>query len=463
MLTLGPKLLPLEDGEQYRFVFDMNACIGCHSCEVACAEQNDLPVDVAWRRVGEVEGGQFPDTKRFSMSMACNHCLEPTCLQGCPTSAYVKLTTGVVQHHAEDCIGCQYCTWNCPYSVPVFHEARKIVSKCDMCTPRLEGGFTSACADACPTHAIGIEKVNIAAWRADHHEADGPNLPPSDITLSTTRIIAPIDLPLTTFAASHHSVHPEHPHWPLVVVTLLMQLATGTMAALVIAGTDRRASIAAFLTAAISLPVSLFHLGRPILAWKAIRGIRRSWLSREVVAFSLFAASSFAPVVQPSRTTALVATAFGVAGIYCSGRLYIVRGRPAWNTPLTIAAFAMSAVASGPLLAMVVSGPDGRLQAMAVSGIVGQLAVLATSAGRLRRREDREWRGSYTLLTVRFGGLLRIRVGLAVTGLIAVVLGAPALVALGLVSVGEVIGRYLFFVTVVPLNMPGSFSRPASR
>src|SRR5882672_6359180 len=95
----GPELLPLDAGEQYRFSFAMDSCIGCHSCEVACAEQNGNPVGVNWRTVGEIEGGTFPDTRRFSISMACNHCLEPVCLQGCPTNAYVKLSNGVVQHH----------------------------------------------------------------------------------------------------------------------------------------------------------------------------------------------------------------------------------------------------------------------------------------------------------------------------------------------------------------------------
>ncbi|MFN2505876.1 MAG: 4Fe-4S dicluster domain-containing protein, partial [Acidimicrobiales bacterium] len=136
----GPDLLPLEPGEQYRFTFAMDSCVGCHSCEVACAEQNDTPVDEAWRRVGELEGGAFPDTKRFSLSMACNHCVDPTCLSGCPTNAYVKLDNGIVAHHADECVGCQYCMWNCPYEVPVFNKARKIVSKCDMCRPRLEQG-----------------------------------------------------------------------------------------------------------------------------------------------------------------------------------------------------------------------------------------------------------------------------------------------------------------------------------
>jgi len=151
-----PELLPLDAGEQYRFGFAMDACIGCHSCEVACAEQNDTPIDVAWRRVGELEGGSFPTTRRFNLSMACNHCLEPTCLSGCPTNAYVKLDNGVVRHDADECIGCQYCIWNCPYEVPVFDQKRKIVSKCDMCLPRLEAGQEPACVGACPTHAITV-------------------------------------------------------------------------------------------------------------------------------------------------------------------------------------------------------------------------------------------------------------------------------------------------------------------
>ena len=106
----GPDLLPLDAGEQYRFGFDMGAYIGCHSCEVACAEQNGLPAGTSWRRVGEVEGGTFPATKRFHLSMSCNHCLEPAGLEGCPTDAYEKLVNGLVVHHPDDCVGCGYCT-----------------------------------------------------------------------------------------------------------------------------------------------------------------------------------------------------------------------------------------------------------------------------------------------------------------------------------------------------------------
>jgi Fe-S-cluster-containing hydrogenase component 2 len=107
-------------GEQYRFHFDMRKCIGCKCCLVACNEQNGNPASINWRRVGELEGGFFPNATRSFLSMGCNHCLEPTCLSGCPVDAYTKdPLTGIVGHSADTCIGCQYCTWNCSYGVAI--------------------------------------------------------------------------------------------------------------------------------------------------------------------------------------------------------------------------------------------------------------------------------------------------------------------------------------------------------
>jgi len=73
-------------------------------------EQNGNPAELNWRRVGEIEGGIYPDAQRWHLSMGCNHCLEPSCLIGCPVEAYSKDSlTGIVDHDPEICIGCQYC------------------------------------------------------------------------------------------------------------------------------------------------------------------------------------------------------------------------------------------------------------------------------------------------------------------------------------------------------------------
>ncbi len=493
-----PDLLPLDAGEQYRFGFAMDACIGCHSCEVACAEQNDTPIDGAWRRVGELEGGSFPDTRRFNLSMACNHCVEPTCLSGCPTSAYVKLSNGVVRHDADECIGCQYCIWNCPYEVPVFDRRRKIVSKCDMCLPRLEAGQKPACVLACPTSAITVEKVDVAAWREDHAEADAPGLPPADITLSTTRVQRAADMPADTAAVSDYRVVPEDPHWPLVGLTLLTQLSLGVVLSTVATqlvgsagdGTLAGGALAGFMAGAVALAASLLHLGRPMHALKALRNLRTSWLSREVALFSAFATASFAYAAawrwsgggsMPAWGDVLgvAAVVLGVAGVYASGRLYLVPARPVWNSARTLVAFFATGLSIGPLFTLLCldrAGLDPRwvhaLVAASVAGVLLQIAVHAHLVATVRRRQDRQHQGTSTLLLERFrmlfaGRLACAGLGVAASaGALTAPLAGPAAEArlgtgLVLLALGELAGRYLFYVTVVPYSTAGSFfARP---
>ncbi|HET9441894.1 MAG TPA: DmsC/YnfH family molybdoenzyme membrane anchor subunit [Acidimicrobiales bacterium] len=488
----GPELLPLDAGEQYRFTFVMESCVGCHSCEAACAEQNATPVDGAWRRVGELEGGAYPTTRRLNLSMACNHCVEPTCLSGCPTQAYVKLDNGVVAHHEDDCIGCQYCIWNCPYEVPVYDTSRKVVAKCDLCLPRLEAGRAPACAQACPTKAIRVEPVNVAAWRADHAEADGPGLPPADITLSTTRIVLPPGLPDLAGAADH-AVEPEDPHWPLVALTLLTQLSLGTVAATVAAevvggaaaGRLAGGAVGAALAGAVALAASLLHLGRPASAFKALRNLRTSWLSREVALLSAFSGVSLAyaaawawgdPVGGRSLRLGLglAAVAVGGAGVYASARLYLVPARPVWNSRRTVVAFFATALSTGPLLALLCLDrallPAGLVAGTAVAAGLGSLVQLGVTRHLLvtvRRRPDRQHRGTATLLDGRFRDLLLARCWAAVATLAMLgwALTAPAGPAAGgrlagalfLAGLAELAGRYLFYVTVVPWRVAGSF------
>ena len=163
---------------------------------VACNEQNGNPASINWRRVGEIEGGFYPQTLRSYLSMGCNHCVEPTCMSGCPVDAYTKdAATGIVLHSADACIGCQYCTWNCSYGVPQYNPERGVVGKCDLCHSRLGLGQSPACVSACPTGAIQVEIVRsmtgerqspprrwIARDRSKHFDHTNPlpkNLPPN--------------------------------------------------------------------------------------------------------------------------------------------------------------------------------------------------------------------------------------------------------------------------------------------
>lgn len=441
-----PDMLALDAGQHYRFGFAMDACIGCHSCEVACAEQNGLPAGTVWRRVGEIEGGEHPQTRRFHLSMSCNHCLDPACLNGCPTNAYEKLDNGIVVHHADDCVGCQYCTWSCPYSVPAFQPDRRIVTKCDMCRPRLDEGLLPACVDACPTHAITVEALDVEGWRLDHSDGNAPHLPNADLTLSTTRITLPRDVPLETYSASDWNVRPEHPHWPLVWLTLSSQLAVGVS---VTAGAGRDRLLGAVLGGA-ALAGALFHLGRPAVAWKALRNIRRSWLSREVLSLSAYAILAAAAVLAPVLAPA--AALVGMAGVYASARLYLVPGRPAWNSPLTIVRFFATSFATGALL-------TGRPLLGAAGACVAVIATMANWV-RLRRIPGVPTQGAVRLELRWFRPWTVIRCLAALLG--AALAVAQPVAAFALIAAAETIGRWLFFVSVVPLNMPGAFWRGAA-
>lgn len=334
---------PPAPGEQYRFHFDMAKCIGCKCCVVACNEQNGNPASINWRQVGELEGGVFPHAQRFHLSMACNHCADPTCLSGCPVVAYTKdSATGIVDHSADACIGCQYCTWNCSYGVPQYNPARGVVGKCDMCHARLDAGSEPACVNACPEGAIAIEIVNLADWRSNHAAANAPGLPSADDSLSTTRITVPAKA-VALHRVDQGRVEKQHVHLSLVFLLVVMQMAAGAA----LCGAHPWLVVA---LAAAGLAAAPLHLGRPAFAHRAWKGWRTSWLSREVIAFGAFFGAAAAAAFWPTPGTRAFAAATGLIGVYCSARIYMIPARPSWNTPLTLVQFFLTSLVLGTLL-----------------------------------------------------------------------------------------------------------------
>jgi formate dehydrogenase iron-sulfur subunit len=475
----------LEPGEQYRFHFDMTKCIGCRSCEVACNEQNNTPSDLRWRRIGEIEGGSYPNTERFYLSMGCNHCLSAECIKGCPVDAYTKdPVTGIVLHSADACIGCQYCVWNCPYSVPQFNPERGVVGKCDMCHGRLTDGREPACVNACPENAIEIEIVKQLEWRGDYAEGNAPGMPNAGVTISTTRITLPESAHVSLERVDIETLRTEHPHWSLIWMTSLIQLSTGTLAAALLSHHDSPIALTLILTlTAFTLNISILHLGRPAYAWRALKMWRRSWLSREVLLFGLFfitlttlttaswlntlhVVAVAAPILLALKA---LAPTFGIAGILASAYIYLVPARPAWNTPHTPIDFLLSSAvlgsAAAPLLlnatatiAHSPAPPTFPLFPLILSSALWMLNhILRTIL--LHHASVYERRASASLLnTQNLRGVFLVSfafIGLAVLLSIA---GLP-LFALPAALAGVLSARYLFFVSVVPLNMALTFVR----
>ncbi len=462
-----------DPGEQYRFHFDMTKCIGCKCCVVACNEQNGNPADILWRRVGEIEGGVYPQTHRHYLSMGCNHCVEPTCLTGCPVDAYSKDgLTGIVRHSADICIGCQYCTWNCSYGVPQYNPERGVVGKCDMCYGRLARGQEPACAAACPEDAIRIEVVKVAEWREHYRaSANSPGMPSADDSISTTRITLPKRMPANVNKVDLSQLQPEHAHWPLIVMTVLTQLSVGAFTSIWFLQafgmqSHRVAALVALSVAMLALTASTLHLGRPIHAVRALKMWRRSWLSREVLLFTLFAlaATAYSAAlwlgIPGAGWLGALTAVLGICGVGASARLYLVPGRPAWNSPLTIAEFLSTTLLLGACGANILTHAAVDARYAVLWGFVLALMTAGLKLARLARSHMHELHGSWQLLTAPFSNHLLIRFVLPCVALALLPLAETTWlrIAIALLMVtAEFIGRYLFFVTVVPTNMASEY------
>ena len=459
-IALTPNRLP-EAGEQYRFHFDVEKCIGCKCCVVACNEQNGNPAEINWRRVGEIEGGVFPLAQRWHLSMGCNHCVEPSCMLGCPVEAYTKDTlTGIVDHNPDMCIGCQYCTWNCSYGVPQFNPERGVVGKCDMCHSRLTAGAQPACVNACPSGAIAIEIVDVAAWRLSPENGNAPGLPSVTDSLSTTRITMPeraSELFNAISRVDSERVQPEHAHASLVFLLVLIQMAAGTMGSIAFAGIGT-AWLAAGI-AMIALAAAPMHLGRPIHAYRAWRGWKTSWLSREVIAFGLFAKAAIAAAWFGTPITAAAACAAGLFGIYCSARIYTVPARPAWNSWLTLADFYLTAFTLGPTLLLALG-----MIATPIPSLIGLAAQFVLTVYRRRTFEISdvaERRSTARLLDNQLRPGFIIRLALTIAAIIAVPNFPIAAFVLALAA--EATGRALFFQSVVGKSAASAFLTPGGK
>ena len=81
---------------KWAMVADLRRCVGCQTCTAACRHANATPPGVQWRRVLDLELGEYPDVKRVFVPVGCMHCDDPPCRDVCPTTATLKRADGIV-------------------------------------------------------------------------------------------------------------------------------------------------------------------------------------------------------------------------------------------------------------------------------------------------------------------------------------------------------------------------------
>jgi phenylacetyl-CoA:acceptor oxidoreductase subunit 1 len=204
---------------RYVMVADLRRCVGCQTCTASCKETNATPPGVQWRKVLDIEAGQYPDVRRIFLPTGCQHCDEPPCMEVCPSTATRKRPDGIVTIDYDICIGCSYCAVSCPYEARYKVETAEyaygggpngqerarlaqqkigVVTKCTFCVDRIDAGIaagkvpglhpeaTPACVNACLSGALRFgdkddpesavsRLINENKWFRQHEdEGTGP-------------------------------------------------------------------------------------------------------------------------------------------------------------------------------------------------------------------------------------------------------------------------------------------------
>jgi Fe-S-cluster-containing dehydrogenase component/DMSO reductase anchor subunit len=481
------QLIPLSKpgaGEQYAFKVDLDKCTGCKACVSACHSLNGLDDDETWRDVGTIHGIDLSGASYTqTVTTACHHCADPACLNGCPVLAYEKdPDTGIVRHLDDQCIGCQYCALKCPYDVPKYSKDLGIVRKCDMCQSRLAEGEAPACVQACPTEAISITIVNTEATTVAAQSGTQflPAAPEGSYTVPTTQYVTNRTIPEGVEAADRYALHPEHGHFPLVLMLVLTQLSVGLYGFSLFAEShlSNYLRLGGFVSMAIGLAASTAHLGRPLGAWRAFLGLRRSWLSREIVTFGLFSGlaalytlSGFVEFVPTfvSTVSAWATFAVGLLGVFTSIMIYHDTQRPFWAFPITATKFFGSTLglsAAGNLALPAMFG--GSLGLATVLLFLAFAAKLILDSYLLLAAKDSEMSPAkktamLMLHPLRLSTVLRCVLclaGLSAAGLLLYEL-TPAVVGVFCflcLLASELLERSLFFRAVAAPKMPGGFN-----
>lgn len=189
-------------------VIDLDKCVGCQSCAIACKTENNVPhgspeeqrkrTAPFWNKVIAVSNGKYPSVSINLIPMPCMHCDNPPCVTVCPARATYRREDGIVIQNFRRCIGCKYCIIACPYGVrnfnykepvaeeyqrpdlppdrddrgvwPFPHRTHGVVEKCTFCFHRIDQAVKEgkkvgedvlpACAEACPARAISFGDVD---------------------------------------------------------------------------------------------------------------------------------------------------------------------------------------------------------------------------------------------------------------------------------------------------------------
>ena len=144
-----------------RLFVDFDYCIGCRACEVACKQENHIPVGIKWINVVQV--GPRVVGKKLKMDfipMRCRHCTKAPCIEACPEKAISGRSDGVILIDPNLCTGCMACAEACSFEAIQLNPQTQVAEKCNLCVNRIDAGLKPACVHACPSKCMYFGDIN---------------------------------------------------------------------------------------------------------------------------------------------------------------------------------------------------------------------------------------------------------------------------------------------------------------
>ncbi len=399
---------------RYGMVVDLNRCVGCQACTMACKHANATPPGVQWRRVLDVEQGSFPDVERIFLVTGCQHCAEPPCVPVCPSGATRQRDDGLVTMDYDLCIGCAACAVACPYQArTIVHEmagyygaptvqeehaqhAERIgvANKCSFCieridsaealglTPGVDGEVTPACALSCNASAIQFGDFADPNSNVSRLARDNRSFQMHAELGTDPQIRYLYEVPSST--PGHMTDPSDHddeamcdPSNPLVgkrqqfwdYRAAMNFMAGGTSSGLAVAAwvanlfglIDAVTLSRIYLLAAAIMAVGLFFvflkIGRRLRFLNVLLRPQSSWMTRETWCVAVFYPAVAANVLWPHAALALIAALAAAGFLICqAGIIHASKGIPAWRARLIPWMFVATGLAEGlGLLALAVA------------------------------------------------------------------------------------------------------------
>ena len=379
---------------RWGMAIDVNRCVGCQTCTIACKHWNDTLPDIQWRRVIDIEQGEYPNVQRQFLVTGCQHCAEPPCVPVCPTGATRQRADGLVTMDYDVCIGCGYCAVACPYQArtiaheiqgyydgaitrqekAVFDEGRiGVAQKCTFCIDRVDSGLaagltpgldpaaTPACSAACIASAITFGDYNDPDSSVSQLVRDNPvfqmheelGTDPQIKYLYTTPAV-PGRAPDEADMADDRLGDPANPlvgpvqkfwDWRAAMNWIFGGMGSGFVFAAWLTGflvpaelaADHRLwlSLAQFAGAGL-MGIGLFFvflkIGRKLRFWRAVSRPQTSWMTRELYVTLVFGIAVLAGLATQHPAAQAVAALAALAFLSCQAMiLYRARGIPAWR------------------------------------------------------------------------------------------------------------------------------------